>query len=253
MFRHFGLFALCSLFIVASVAQTPTDSPTTSALDNSTPPYRNSGNTRHGKAGAQISITRLKEPRKARHLFERAMRAWLKSAPVEAEARLDEALKIDPAFPEALSLYGGIQASLGQWESAEQNLQRAIQVDPSYSPAYVVLAGVYNAQKRFDEAQEATQKAISEGASNWDVQYEIARAFIGKRQYDSALAVTEAALREKNHGSLLHLAKAHALLGLRRYSQATAELRAYLRDQPSGDGSQEARVLLQQVESWGSP
>lgn len=254
MFRHFVLFALCSFFVVSSAAQGPIDTSTAPAPDNTPPPSTRTTNGRYGKAtDAHISTTRLKEPPKARRLFEKAMRAWSKNASAEAERNLDHALKIDPAFPEALTLYGAIQSSLQQWEPAEEKLHEAIRIDPSYSPAYVILAGLYNTQDRFEDAHEAAQKAITAGANNWDVQYEIARALIGKRQYATALVTTESALREKHHGSLLHLAKAHALLGLRRYSQALIELRTYLRSQPSGDGSEEARALLGQVQSLVSP
>lgn len=254
MFRHFVLIVLCSLFVVSSVAQGPIDTSTAPAPDNTPPPSPRTSNGRYGEAAdAHISIARLKEPPKARRLYEKAMRAWIKGAPAEAERKLDQALQIDPAFPEALILYGGIQSSLQQWETAEQKLHEAIRIDPSYSPAYIILAGVYNAQSRFEEAHDVAQKALSAGANNWDVQYEIARALIGKRDYESALVTTEMALREKRHGSLLHLAKAHALLGLRRYRQATVELKVFLRYQPSGDGSEQARSLLELVQNLSSP
>lgn len=253
MCRYLVRFFFCTV-LISSVAQAATDTPATSAPDSTTPSGENTINSRYGKAAdAHISIARLKEPPKARHLFEKAMRAWMKNASAEAEHKLDQALKIDPAFPEALSLYGAILSALQQWEPAEQKLHEAVRIDPSYSPAYVILAGLYNAQDRFEEAHVAAQRAISAGANNWDVRYEIARALIGKRDYASALLTTEIALREKHHGSLLHLAKAHALIGLRRYSQATIELRTYLRFQPSGDGSQQARALLGQVQSLATP
>lgn len=254
MFRHFVLFALCSFFVVSSAAQGPIDTSTAPAPDSTPPSSKRTADGRRGKvADAHISIARLKEPPKARRLYQKAMRALLKNAPAEAERNLDKALEIDPAFPEALTLYGGIQSSLQQWELAEEKLHEAIRIDPSYSPAYVILAGLYNTQDRFEDAHEAAQKAISAGANNWDVQYEIARALIGKRQYATALLTTESALQGKHHGSLLHLAKAHALLGLRRYSQAVIELRTYLRLQPSGEGSRQARALLGQVQGLVSP
>jgi tetratricopeptide (TPR) repeat protein len=176
------------------------------------------------------------------------MDAWLKHKTAEAVHRLEQALQLYPPFPEALTFYGGLQASLQQWEPAERSLRAAIQSDPSYSPAYAVLAGVYNAQARFNEAEEAAQQALSEGADSWDVQYEIARALIGKKDYETALTITDSAMRSTPHGSLMHLAKAHALAGLGRYPQAATELRAYLSYQPDGEGSERARDLLNQIE-----
>jgi hypothetical protein len=59
--------------------------------------------------------------------------------------------------------------------------------------------------------------------------------------------VRDSGLRKK-HGKLLHIAIAHALAGLRSYAQAQAELRAYLRFQPSGEGAEDARNLLNQIQ-----
>ncbi|HXJ86333.1 MAG TPA: tetratricopeptide repeat protein [Candidatus Binatia bacterium] len=204
-----------------------------------------------GPPDARISVVRLKVPLNARRLYEAALHAWGKHASAEAQKRLDQALEIDSTFPEALTLRGAIEAAYQRWDSAEQNLSAAIQIDPGYSPAYVILAAVYNAQSRYDEAQAAIEQALSAGACTWSVQYEIARAMIGKGDYADALAVTETALRS-NHGALIHLAKAHAMLGLGRYPEATVELRTYLRDDPNGDGSEDARDLLQRLETLGS-
>ena len=249
MFRFIVVSAFISLCTVGSVAQEIGDRYTGPALNNANQSARSGERARtRGVADGHISITRLREPRKVRRLYQQAMEAWLKHKTAEAVRRLEQALNLYPPFPEALTFYGGIQASLQQWESAERSLQAAIQSDPSYSPAYAVLAGIYNAQARFDDAQEAAQQALSEGADSWDVQYEIARAMIGKKQYETALSVTEAALRSTPHGSLMHLAKAHALLGLGRYPQAVTELRAYLRYQPDSEGSERARDLLNQIQ-----
>lgn len=198
---------------------------------------------------ARISVRRLKVPHKARELYEKALAAWARLASPEAEHKLDQALRLDSEFPDALALRGAIQAFHQQWESAEQSLQAAIVGDPSYSPPYLILAAVYNSEERFDEARQVSERALSAGGDNWSVQYEIARSFIGKRKYESALAVTELSLRSDQHGCLMHLAKAHALLGLRRYVEAVAELRTFVHDQPSGDGSQDARELLERLQT----
>ncbi len=248
MFRYALLFALSTVLPIACVAQTHGDNPSEPALNSASQHQPNDASSQSQIAQeARISITRLKEPRKARKLYREAMKVWQKHKPADAQRKLDQALKVYPTFPEALTFYGGIYATLQQWGPAEQKLLSAVESDPSYSAAYVVLAGVYNAEKRFDEASVATQKAISSGANTWDVQYEISCALIGKREYETALVTTENALRKEQHGSLLYLAKAHALLGLRRYGQAAAELRNYLRYEPSGDGSTEARALLQRI------
>lgn len=247
MFRYLVVLAFLSLPTLPGVAQAVGDATTDRSLDSVAPRLQSQSRPRSGGVpDARISIARLRVPRKARQLYEKALAAWLRHANSQSQHDLDQALKIEPEFPEALTLQAFLQTSRQQWASAEENLQAAIQIDPGYAPAYVILAGVYNTQSRFDDAQQAAQQAVSIGATAWSVQYEIARSLIGKEQFESALAVTEAALRS-DHGPLIHLAKAHALLGLLQYRPAADELREFLHDQPSGDGSDDARALLRRV------
>lgn len=248
------LVLLCSIPTLNSIAQVVGDKPAPPALNEDIQQVQNTGPARSGAAASStISVARLIVPRKAKRLYVKALEAWTKQAAAEAQRRLDQALRIDPNFPEALSLYGAIKAERQEWKLAEQHLQAAIQCDPSYSPAYIALAEVYNRQKRFDDAQKVSDQALSAGADSWILSYEIARALIGKEQYQSALTVAETSLRSKEDASLLHVAKAHAFLGLGKYPEAATELRAYLRDQPSAEGSQDARNLLQRLQSLTPP
>lgn len=249
MFRFSVVFALCTFFSLASVSQALRDEANESGLNNSGPHVLNTPGPRFkGTGETRISVTRLREPRKAQELYNKALHGWKNGHFVEAQKQLDKALKIYPRFPEALTLYGCLDVSLQRWDSAEQEIQAAIQADPSFSPGYIVLAGIYNAERRFDEAQQAIQQALAAGANTWHIQYEIARWLIGKRDYESALATAEAALRSVPDESLLHLAKAHALVGLRKYQQAATELNAFLQYEPAGDGSEQARKLLQKIQ-----
>jgi tetratricopeptide (TPR) repeat protein len=194
MSRGVVLFSFIALFGIAGTAQSGGEKPRVPALGNANQQSPSSIGARSMTgADARISVVRLREPRKGQRLYNKALRAWADQKPAEAERRLEQALKIYPTFPEALTLHGGIQASLQHWKAAEESLRSAIQIDPTYPPAYVVLAGVYNGQSRFEEAQGATQRALSAGADTWDVHYEIARTLIGKREYTHALTITESA------------------------------------------------------------
>ena len=251
MFRSILLVIVYSCFLLLSEpsAAQAVDTNTASTENNSGQARQYPNNHRSaGVVDGRVSVARLGVPRKARKLYEQAIEAWQKLETAGAQKKVDQALKIDPSFPEALVLNGFMQASHHDWQAAEDNLKAAIRSDPNYCAAHIILAGVYNTQARYDEAQEAAQHAISAGADSWTVQYEIARVFIGKQNYENALAVADVALRSK-HGSLLHVAKAHALLGLRRYSEAETELRAYLRYQPTGEGSEDAHHILDQLQS----
>jgi len=197
--------------------------------------------------GATISAARLGVPRKARDLYEKAKKPFLKHDDVEAQEKLNQALHLDPVFPEALTLLGYIQLELNQLEPAEQNLRAAVRSDPTYARAYLVLSRLYNLQGRFDDAIEQAQRANALMPGGWMIPYEMCISFMKKHQYATALNLSDLALRT-NPGTLLLVAKAHALLGLDRYPEAIVELKAYLQYQPAGDGSQDAHDLLSRIQ-----
>ena len=249
MFRNPLIFSFFLLLSLSTFVQSLADQSTGSALNKADQDSRKISDARSVEVSdARISVRRLRVPRKARQLYEKALEAWGKHAGADAQQKVEQALQLDPSFPEALTLLGGMQATNQQWDAAEQSVRAALRSDPDYPPAYVILAGVCNTQQRYDEAQEAAEHALQAGAATWSVQYEIARALIGRERYENAVAISDAALLS-NHGTLMHLARAHAMLGLQKYPEAAAELRTYLRDDPEGEGSQDARDLLEQLQS----
>lgn len=251
MFRYLVLLPFFLLLSIYSLAQNLAERPAGRSLNNVDQNGKISVDRSAVPIGARISIRRLKVPRKARQLYEKALAAWGKHAGADAQQKVDQALQLDPTFPDALTLLSGIQAANQQWDAAERNVRAAIQSDPDYPPAYIVLAGICNTHQRYDEAEEAAEHALQAGAATWSVEYEMARALIGKEKYENAIAISNAALHS-SHGSLMHLAKAHAMLGLQRYPEAAAELRTYLRDDPAGEGAQNARELLERLQSLGT-
>lgn len=192
------------------------------------------------------SVARLRVPRKARQLYEKAAKPFRKHDYVEAQKKLDQALHLYPAFPEALSMQGFIQMDTNHWQEAEHSLQAAVQTDSTYGWAYLLLSDLYNRQQRFDDALATSQRAVQLIPELWVARYEMCQAFLGKHEYALALSVSGAAL-STNRGTLLHVARAHALIGLGRYREAMLELRTYLCYQPAGEGSHDAHELLEEI------
>lgn len=248
MFRYVVLSFSVFLFSTSVLGQPLTDSSGNEAptRENAPPSVKGPGRE-FARTETRVSIARLKVPPKVRELYEKAARALLKRKHKEAQQKLDEALRMYPLFPEALTLSGALHLNENQWTTAEKNLQQAIEIDPDYGPAYAVLAGLYNSEARFDDGLRMAERAEALDSHSWDIQYELARALIGKHKYRRALQISNAALL-RQHGTLMHLTKAHALTGLGNYSQAEAELRAYLRFNPAGDGAADAHNLLNKIE-----
>ena len=195
-----------------------------------------------------ISTARLRVPRQARELYEKATKRFRNQDYIAAREKLDQALHLFPAFPEALTLLGYIQLNRNEWEAAEKTLQSAIRTDPSFGLAYLALSRLYRMQERFDDAIEVAQRAKTLMPGDWLVSYEICSSLMKKHQYATVVNLSDAALLT-NRGTLLHVAKAHALIGLGRYQEAIVELRTYLYYQPAGEGSQDAHHLLDMVQS----
>jgi tetratricopeptide (TPR) repeat protein len=215
-----------------------------------TPPARTITPRSIPAVDSRISVLRLTVPGKARKLYAKAAKLFLKRSFLDAQQNLDQALALHPAFPEALTLQGVIELNLHHLPAAEQNYESAIQVDPSFLPPYLALADLYNAQFRFDDALATIEGAPSEAPRTWAGQYETAWALIGKKQYDRALAITDDALRRHpDPASLLHLARAHALAGLKNFPHAIREMQNYLRSHTSGENTVQDRNFLQQMQA----
>ncbi len=198
--------------------------------------------------GTRTSLVRLSVPRKARELYDKAQQAFVRHKNADAQRKLDQALKLHRAFPEALTLSALIQVQAKQFAEAEDKLQEAIRIDHTYALPYIYLAEAYNLDEKFDAALDMTQRYDALVPGSWAAQFETARALIGKRQYDRALTITEELLRTQSEKRpILHLAKAHALTGLKRYPEAAAELQTYLGTHPQPEDAEEARNLLSRV------
>ena len=143
----------------------------------------------------------------------------------------------------------GISASheIQSRRGSEQSFEAAVRTDPTYGWPYLILGDLYNRQRRFEDALVMSQRAVQLVPDVWLAQYEMCQAYIGKNQFALALDVSDAAL-STNRGTLPHVAKARALIGLGRYEEAAVELKAYLHYHPAGEGSQDARELLDEID-----
>jgi tetratricopeptide (TPR) repeat protein len=220
------------------------------SLDDSETDTQSPSITHLPPAQPQISVVRLRVPRKAMELYNRALVALHNRQLEVANKNVEHALKIYPSYPDALTLRGGVRHALHQWDAAKQDFQASIDADPTFAPAYTGLADVFNEELRFDDALVVLQHAEQLNPGAWNIQYETSRSLIGKHLYERALNVLEEALRARHgHDSLLRLAKAHALAALGKFPEAAQELRAYL---SSGSGEREddqARNLLNQIQA----
>lgn len=140
-----------------------------------------------------------------------------------AIAECREALKYEPAYPEALSLLGMGLANTGETEQAVQALTQAIQLSPKLPEAHFNLAVVLESENKWKEAAEEYQAAISARPN-----YPLALAGLGKLlihegQTTQAEGVLESAVRLNPDLVDAHYALAQVLRSLHRSQDAAME------------------------------
>jgi tetratricopeptide (TPR) repeat protein len=237
-------------WFVLSVSICLTQSFARQSLSDSGTETHPSSTTYPQASEAQISVVRLRVSGKAIELYNRALEALAKQEVEDANKKVEQALKIYPNYPDALTLRGAVRHELHRCEAATQDFQASIDADATFAPAYIGLADVLNDESRFDDALVVLQRADQLNPGAWNIQYEISRSLIGQHLYGRALNVLEEALRAGHaRYSLLRLAKAHALAALGKLPEAAQELQTYLSSGPVQRDDEEARNLLNQIQA----
>lgn len=199
---------------------------------------------------AIVSVARILVPARAQKYYRKAREAFSEGKNDEAEKLLDQALEIEPQFPEALALRGLIHMQANDLEEAQGYLEKAVHIDPFYSPAYMALGAVYNHEGRYDDAMLASQRGVTLSPRSWQGYFEMAKASVAKGMYEQALKLARQAQRLGGNGFIaLHLVKASALLPLKLYKDARYELQAVLSHAPKGSNVKEAETLLAQIDA----
>jgi predicted aspartyl protease/Flp pilus assembly protein TadD len=85
---------------------------------------------------------------------------WASGLFQEAEARYDQALRIDPADPIALHGRGRSRAARRQFEAAEADVKQAIAVSPKEPAFYYTLASIFEDTRQYKASADALDKYL---------------------------------------------------------------------------------------------
>ena len=240
---HYEVVAESPDFQVSDVVVVQTDRP---ALQLRLRP----GSNMFDDSNATISVARILVPAKAQKYYGKAREAFSEGKNDAAEKLLDQALVIEPQFPEALALRGLIHMQANDLQEAQQYLEKAVHVDPFYSPAYLALGAVYNHEGRYDDAMQASERGLTLSPRSWQAYFEMAKASVAKGLYAQALKMArQAQWLGGNSFVALHLVKASALMPLKLYKDARYELQAVLSHSPKGTNVKEAQTLLAEIDA----
>lgn len=195
---------------------------------------------------SSIPVSQFRIPEKAKKEFEKARKALQKNDVTNAQAHLQQALTIYPAFAEAYLLLGITNIMQQQFDLACAQLEHAIENDPSLAMAYFALASAHNNMGRFQEARQAVDRGLLIDPDAWQAYYEGARADAAKGDLDSALRQLSKAetLTPPENVHLVLFNRAEALAHTGHGDEAAAVLKSYISKNPSGPYTARARELL---------
>ena len=92
-------------------------------------------------------------------LYQQAMLAFCEKQTAQAIAHLEQALQLDPSYPDALESLGVLYANVGRLEEAIQMMKRLAQADPDSIMAHTNLSRFYQQKGWIDEAEAEQAEA----------------------------------------------------------------------------------------------
>jgi len=102
------------------------------------------------------------------------MIAFKEKKPVQAVEAFTRALKLKPAYPEALNDLAEVYRIQGKVTEAEQALKRAIEIDPSHADSSFDLAKLYEQRRDFVAATQTYQTLLATHPRHRDALYNLA-------------------------------------------------------------------------------
>jgi eukaryotic-like serine/threonine-protein kinase len=119
-----------------------------------------------------------------------------------AVAEYQQGLRLAPDNVSLLGSLGGIEPSLGRWDSAVARLKRAALLDPRSAPVAGQLADVLTRLRRHTPADSAADWALALAPNNPQMVMQKVMVALGGGQLDSARTVVRASARQIDPGAL---------------------------------------------------
>jgi tetratricopeptide (TPR) repeat protein/ubiquinone/menaquinone biosynthesis C-methylase UbiE len=146
-----------------------------------------------------------------------------------AAASLDQALVLNSAHPEALSLRGSLKLAEGDIGSALELYRRCVAADPEFAEAWTLLGSAQGAAGDYRSALTSVGRALALDARLVDAHLMKARILESLVRFPEALEALDFAAEIGRDRNDIHLAKGQLLLRLARPVEAQAAFSAALR------------------------
>ena len=157
----------------------------------------------------------------------------------EAQARLDEALRLAPNDAEAHSNLGTVLQMQGQLAEATPHLQTALKLKPNDDCIRFNLANGLMAAGRSTDAMREYERAIALNPENADAHFNLAMLLGPQNRLDEAIGHLRRVIELSPRNSEAHrnLSVAYGFQG--KFDEAIAEARAALRIQPDSSAARQ--------------
>ena len=142
--------------------------------------------------------------------------------PTQALQQFSEALRINPAVPDAWNSRGTVFNDLAQYKEAIFDFDQAILLNPNYSGALANKGKSLAALKRYDEASAMYEKALALKPDLAEAWLGCGIVFAGFKRFDEAFAAYDKALELKPDLAEAWLGRGNMFRGLTRFDEAFA-------------------------------
>jgi len=111
--------------------------------------------------------------------FESGKRYFDKQQYREAAIQYQNALQVDPKYPQARYQLAQCYLKMAMWSQAYQELLRTVELQPENLKAQLDLGNLLVAARQFKEAQERAERVLQKEANNLEAHILLANAFAG--------------------------------------------------------------------------
>jgi tetratricopeptide (TPR) repeat protein len=195
-----------------------------------------------GYVGAPVSAKKasggsgpLADPKDKLYVFNAVTRAGeliLEEKYDEAVPALEEALRQEPAIPQALLLLSTCYVELGRAAEAKTRLDILLKEDPESVPALISLANILLDEGKNEDVIALCKRTLSVDDKNTQAYTLIGEVYLDEENFVEALPYLEKAVETQPKMTRTRLNLAACLVGAKQYERAEAELGAVIKDSP---------------------
>jgi predicted O-linked N-acetylglucosamine transferase (SPINDLY family) len=151
---------------------------------------------------------------------------------IEALARFDDALSIEPRFAEALTNRGAVQLARKKPEEALVSFDAALAIDPGLLEAWNNRGNVLSELGRYDEAVASYDRVLAARPQLFEAQVNRGTALLASWRAGEAFASYDRAVRINPDDANALNGRANALFELKRFEEAIGDYEGVLRLDP---------------------